>query len=208
MPGDSLPESNNRPPNAVAAQPIAALAFLIAAGLALGFALAGPATDRPDRFATIEPDRIYRGAYPHPHELRWLASDLGIRGVVSLMKEAPTAPRAQAERRTAVELKLSYREFELPGDGLAGFDTLDAAADAIDELQRIGPVYLHCAAGKQRSNAATAVYRMRHCGWTAEQAIDELARRYGLDRAAEAALCDHLRRYYRERIAGTAPAAR
>jgi protein-tyrosine phosphatase len=62
-------------------------------------------------------------------------------------------------------------------------------------------VYVHCAAGKQRSNAAVAAYRMRHCGWTLEQTLAELEEKYGLDRTAEAALVEHLEKYWRERIA-------
>ena len=38
------------------------------------------------------------------------------------------------------------------------------------------PVYVHCAGGKHRTGVMTAVYRMEHDGWTAEQAYQEMKR--------------------------------
>lgn len=36
------------------------------------------------------------------------------------------------------------------------------------------PVYVHCKGGRHRTGAMTAVYRISHDGWTAEQAFDEM----------------------------------
>jgi hypothetical protein len=38
------------------------------------------------------------------------------------------------------------------------------------------PVYVHCAGGKHRTGVMTAVYRMEHDGWTADQAYQEMKR--------------------------------
>jgi protein tyrosine/serine phosphatase len=37
-----------------------------------------------------------------------------------------------------------------------------------------GPVYVHCKGGRHRTGAMTAVYRITHDGWTAEQAFEEM----------------------------------
>ena len=36
------------------------------------------------------------------------------------------------------------------------------------------PVYVHCKGGRHRTGALTAVYRITHDGWTAEQAFEEM----------------------------------
>jgi tyrosine-protein phosphatase SIW14 len=36
------------------------------------------------------------------------------------------------------------------------------------------PVLIHCRAGLHRTGVMTAVYRMEYCGWSAQQAIEEL----------------------------------
>ena len=37
-------------------------------------------------------------------------------------------------------------------------------------------IYIHCLAGKDRTGFMCAVYRMKLCGWSYEQAIDEMDR--------------------------------
>ncbi len=162
--------------------------------------LPGTLDRAPRRFADVEAGRLYRGGYPNESELRWLANSVGVRSVVSLMHEGGAGGRSAEEERAAAGLGLRLSEFPMPGDGRADFEMLDAAADKIAEEMKNGAVYLHCSAGKQRSNAATAAYRMKHCGWTDEQAIAELHERFGLDDASEAELIFHLRAYYTKHI--------
>ena len=42
------------------------------------------------------------------------------------------------------------------------------------------PVYVHCKGGRHRTGALTAIYRITHDGWTAEQAFGEM-KRYDFD---------------------------
>jgi protein-tyrosine phosphatase len=86
----------------------------------------------------------------------------------------------------------------MPGDGCAELGDLDRAADALDAaLARPdrSPVFFHCDAGKQRTNAVLAAYRMRIKGWSLEQALDELENCYDFDRQNENELADHLAAY-------------
>jgi protein-tyrosine phosphatase len=66
----------------------------------------------------------------------------------------------------------------MPGDGRGSFEQLDQAADFIAAHQG-RPIFVHCAGGENRSGAAIVAYRLKHCGWTIEQALAE-AMRYGL----------------------------
>ncbi|MCK6456279.1 MAG: hypothetical protein L6Q92_07085 [Phycisphaerae bacterium] len=179
------------------------LALATAAAIAILWIWPGALEERPRRFAEVEPGWLYRGGYPEPDELRWLARRFGVRSVVSLMKDPPNSPREKAESSTVRELGLRFREIPMPGDGRGDFNSLDAAADAIADSKG-EPVYVHCAAGRQRSNAALAAYRMRHCGWTFEQTLRELER-FGLDLAEDEALVQHLRKYWESHLQ---PAAR
>jgi len=154
----------------------------------------------PRRFAEVKAGQIYRGGYPTQDHLRRLADDYQVRTVVSLTGDAPESQEACDRQAVGREKGLRLLSFPMPGNGLGDFDKLDAAADALADPGNY-PVFFHCAAGKQRSNAAMACYRMKHCGWSFDDAMAELDR-HGLDREEEAALVEHLRRYYRERVVG------
>lgn len=153
----------------------------------------------PRRFAEVEPGRLYRGGIvDSPAALRRIRDRDHIRTVVDLTNDA-SKKHGFNEAQAATQLGLQYRSYPMPGNGTGDFDALDAAADAIAD-ERNQPVFFHCSAGKQRGNAALAAYRMRHCGWTIDQALSELDEKYELDRRQEAKLIEHLRRYYAERI--------
>ena len=99
-------------------------------------------------------------------------------------KEAVYAQARLAALATVERLGIHLLRFPMPGDGRGEFAALEQAAMAIaDKGNR--PVFFHCAAGKQRSNAAWAAYRLKFWGWSVEQALAELERDYDLDRGAE-----------------------
>jgi tyrosine-protein phosphatase SIW14 len=57
------------------------------------------------------------------------------------------------------------------------------------------PVLIHCLAGKHRTGAMCAVFRMEHDHWTNQQAIDELSL-YGYDNVTDHAdVQGYLKRY-------------
>jgi len=148
----------------------------------------------PKRFAVVEPGQLYRGGYTEPWPLKRLIEGYGVRHILCLMNFAPGDPRESRERKVASETGVTLEEIPMPGNGCADFASLDAAADYIaDPAHR--PLFVHCAAGVQRTGAAIAAYRMKHCGWTSDRAIAE-AERYGLSRHDNAELYEHLRRYY------------
>ena len=97
---------------------------------------------------------------------------------------------------TVDKLGLKFFRIKMPGDGRGDFTSLDMAADAMANRQN-WPVFFHCAAGKQRSNAALAAYRLKYEGWSIEKTLDDLRQRYDLDMLSEGALCEHLRQYAR-----------
>lgn len=151
------------------------------------------ATRFPRRFAEVSPGHLYRGAYPSAAQVRRLVDEFHIHTIVNL--NSATRDDWKLESLAAVdELGLQFCRIPLPGDGLGEFRDLDQAADALAAPDN-RPIFLHCTAGKQRSNAVLAAYRIKHCRWTPDQAIAELVDAHGLDRVEEKALCDHIVAY-------------
>jgi len=153
-------------------------------------------TRLPKRYAEIEPGRLSRGAFPTAAQIRNMAEESRLRTIVNLNDDRPTDERERGESAAAAELRIGMLRFPMPGDGRADFETLSAAASAVGDQGR-WPLFFHCAAGKMRSNAVTAAYRMKCCGWTADQAIDELRQTYWMDSSDgnDRALAEHLRNF-------------
>lgn len=149
----------------------------------------------PRRFAEVVPDAVYRGGFPTAEDLDHLKEDKSIRTIVNLT-ERTNRPEEKKMLDEAARLGIRVHQFPMPGDGRGDYAALDQAAAVIANRAN-WPLYFHCAAGKQRSNAAWAAYRMRHCGWSLEKALAELERDYDLDRNAERLLCVHLAGYSR-----------
>lgn len=144
------------------------------------------------RFAVVEAGALYRGAYPEPWPLERLIRSNGIREILCLLDGVPPE-----EERVAEEQGVRVINIPMPGNGCADFDSLDRAADVIrDAKAGAKPLFVHCAAGVQRTNAAIVAYRLKHCGWTYDRAIAE-AQQYWLDRKENPELFEHLKQYAR-----------
>jgi protein tyrosine/serine phosphatase len=146
----------------------------------------------PRRFAEVVPG-MYRGGFPTGDHIATLAREKGVKTIVSLTDLKDEAKYAE-EMDAAKAAGLRFLRFPMLGDGRGDLDILDRAADAIGDKAN-WPVFFHCAAGKQRSNAALAAWRVKKCGWPLDKAIKELEDKYDLNRENEAELVDHLQAY-------------
>ncbi len=155
-------------------------------------AVAGRMVRYPKRFAEVVPDALYRGGRPTARHIRNLKDAKAIQTIVTL-EGYEDRLETREEIAAAEEAGIKLLRFGMPGDGRGAFVVMDGAADALADKAN-WPVFFHCAAGKQRSNATLAAYRMKHCGWTIDKALSELDE-YDLYRVEEAELCDHLRKY-------------
>lgn len=156
----------------------------------------------PKRFRTVEPGAIYRGGRQTPRILRKIIEDYQIQTVINLddkilEKDDPQrvgADRYREEKAIAKEYGLQYYGFIWEGGGIGPFEEYDAVADILASTVS-QPVFVHCAAGKKRSNAALAAYWIRRCGYTFEQAVEHLQRDYGLVPKKKPDFLRHLRLY-------------
>jgi protein tyrosine phosphatase (PTP) superfamily phosphohydrolase (DUF442 family) len=159
----------------------------------------------PRRFAEVVSNEVYRGGFPSADDIVHLKQDKSIRTIINLTN--PTDEAEEKEMLATVErLGIELRRFPMPGDGRGDYAALDKAADALADLGS-RPVFFHCAAGKQRSNATWGAYRLKHDGWDIERTLAELERDYDLDRQAERPLCDHLTGFARWIAARPAPSS-
>jgi tyrosine-protein phosphatase SIW14 len=120
------------------------------------------------RFAEIETG-VTRGGQPGDEGIEYLRSK-GYRTVVSFRANSP-------EREHVLRSGMTYLELPIHA-GLFG------ATPPTEEQVRLflsvmadssrRPVFIHCLRGKDRTGAMAAIYRMEACGWTADEAIDEM----------------------------------
>jgi protein tyrosine/serine phosphatase len=130
---------------------------------------------RIDNFGEVN-QTYYRGAQPKGRDYADLAS-LGIKSLINLTGD----DAMEDEEAMASSAGLAY--FHIP------MTTHDNPTSAqLAEFLRIvadpasQPVYVHCVGGRHRTGVMTAVYRMTHHGWTADQAFGEMKRyKFGAD---------------------------
>jgi len=119
-----------------------------------------------DNFGSVN-TTYYRGAQPTGRDYADLAS-LGIKLIIDLQADGSPDERQLVE---AAGMKFSRipmtTQMAPTSEQLALF--LKLVNDPGNQ-----PVYVHCAGGRHRTGVMTAVYRMTHDGWTANQAFEEM----------------------------------
>lgn len=152
----------------------------------------------PRRFVEVVPGHLYRSGYLEQGPLRRVIDEHGIRTILVLLNDEPDNPEQQREMAVAAEKSVQVVRIGMRGDGLADFDQLDQAARVLaDEAKH--PLLVHCAAGVNRTGAVYAAWRMKHCGWSPEQAMAE-AEACGWSPTGNAEMRGHLEEYYRTRV--------
>jgi protein tyrosine phosphatase (PTP) superfamily phosphohydrolase (DUF442 family) len=127
-----------------------------------------PDAEGTRNFAEIHPG-LARGGQPTEAGIRFLR-DHGYRTVVSFRSNP-------SERDLVLRSGMAYVEIPMRA-GIFG------AAPPTEEQARLFlsvvtdssryPVFIHCRRGKDRTGAMSAIYRMEACGWTADEAIEEM----------------------------------
>jgi protein tyrosine phosphatase (PTP) superfamily phosphohydrolase (DUF442 family) len=127
----------------------------------------------------VEPGKLYRGAWQHDWPMRRLVRDAHIKTVVALA-HPPGSPLVAQEKALSKELGVHWLHIPIVEASVGGEErtvlrSLEQAADVLAEPAN-QPVYFHCHHGLNRVSMVQMAYRMLHCGWTLEQATEEIAR--------------------------------
>lgn len=157
----------------------------------------------PEKFATVEPGKLYRGAWQQDWPMRRLVSDYKIQTILALAHKADN-PMAIKEKALATELGCRWVHIPIVDDRSIGnseslFDRLEEAANVLAS-QENQPVYFHCHHGINRASMVQMAYRMLHCGWTLDEATDEISRNFGLRAVNKGPDYRHMTRFYEERV--------
>jgi len=128
------------------------------------------------RVVVIEPGGLVRGAWQKPGPLRRLLEREGIRSIVTLTAINPDDPKYVGQANALAGVGRPIRWIQLDWRGSTA--TLEQMAQAADLLadQSLRPIFFHCVAGHHRTGLAHAAYLIRHRGFTAAQAWDQLSR--------------------------------
>ena len=145
-------------------------------------------------FREVVPGQVYAGAFQYPMPLERIVREYHIKTVLSLIPEG--FPAEATERQVLAEGGVEFNRVPIPttkskhgmSDTVeeylsARMPLVEEAADFLADPQN-QPVFVHCEAGRHRTGAVVAVFRVRHCGWTEWDARKELKRWGGLDRHA------------------------
>jgi uncharacterized protein (TIGR01244 family) len=112
-------------------------------------------------------DNYYRGSQPSQIQMEQLKR-LGVKTVIDLRKDKVAAANEWAQRAGLQYFHISM----LPGRAATEEQTNYFLGLVNDPAN--WPVYVHCKGGRHRTGALTAVYRITHDGWTANQAWEEM----------------------------------
>ena len=112
-------------------------------------------------------DNYFRGSQPTESQMAALKA-MGIKTIIDLRRDY-----VPEERQWANQLGLSYFNLPLRPSKPATKEETEYFLRLVNDPAK-APVYVHCKGGRHRTGALTAVYRITHDGWTAQQAFDEM----------------------------------
>jgi protein tyrosine phosphatase (PTP) superfamily phosphohydrolase (DUF442 family) len=132
------------------------------------FARRAPESVGITRFAEICPG-LSRGGEPNETTLKYL-HDNGYKTIVSFLPDP-------AESASVVQSGMKYVHIPMHSGPFSADPPTD---EQVQQFRAVAgdttqyPVFIHCHAGKDRTGAMSAIYRMQVCGWTRDEAIEEM----------------------------------
>ncbi len=143
-----------------------------------------------DNFGKVT-DFFYRGAQPKEEAYTQLAT-IGVKTIIDLRHDPKGYARTEAERAGLKYINLPMSDKDYPAAGVAErFLTLV-------NNQENWPVFVHCAGGRHRTGAMTAVFRMTMQGWDINRAYDEMKDYDFYTRWGHKAMKQYVYDYYRD----------
>lgn len=112
-------------------------------------------------------DNYFRGSQPNQKQMVALKA-MGVKTIIDLRRDY--VPGA---RQWASELGLNYFNLPLLPGRAATKEQTEYFLSLVNDPAN-APVYVHCKGGRHRTGALTAVYRITHDNWTADQAFEEM----------------------------------
>jgi hypothetical protein len=154
-------------------------------------------------FAVVEPGKIYRGGWQKDWPMRRIVRDYKIRTILALA-HPDDHPLSTSERSLAEELGVQW--IHIPIVDQRDSESPKTLADLLDEAAAVlanpnnYPIFFHCHHGLNRATMAQIAYRTKYCGWTLDQATDEVAQTVGLVKVTHGPDYRRMVDYYNARV--------
>jgi len=120
------------------------------------------------RFAQIT-SGLTRGGQPSQSDFKYL-HDKGYRTIVSFLDD-------QAESASVVKSGMNYVNIPMHSNMFSAQPPTETQVRQFLSVVKDStqyPMFIHCHAGKDRTGAMSAIYRMEVCGWSKEEALEEM----------------------------------
>lgn len=144
----------------------ASILIMTVLGIAQTGADSGLSTIRVKNFGKIN-NNFYRGAQPKHRDYTDLAA-LGIKTVIDLQQDGEPSEQQDVEAAGMQFYRIGLSDRSWPSPEKAG-QFLKLVNDPANQ-----PVFIHCHGGRHRAGTMTAIYRMTHDKWSADQAYAEM----------------------------------
>ncbi|HKP71350.1 MAG TPA: hypothetical protein VJT82_00335 [Pyrinomonadaceae bacterium] len=119
-------------------------------------------------------DTLFRGALPDAEGYRALADKLGVGRVCSIIEHE----RSEDMKRALGSGIEEWKHIPFSDKHAPAADKVREWLDYIRTSETDGAIFTHCRGGRHRTGVLVGVYRVADCGWTKEQAVNEMMR-YG-----------------------------
>jgi protein tyrosine/serine phosphatase len=180
---------------------ISALFLLISVALALGVVSYARPKDKShskasgsavgvENFGQVT-DFYYRGSQPKGEEYNQLAT-IGVKTIIDLRDDPKDYARELTEHAG-----MKYINFPLSDKDYPPPDAASKFLSLVNDKEN-WPVYVHCAGGRHRTGAMTAVFRMSVQGWDANRAYEEMKDYDYYKRFGHKAMKDYVFDYFRD----------
>jgi tyrosine-protein phosphatase SIW14 len=130
---------------------------------------------RIDNFGQIDA-HYFRGSQPEGRDYADLAAT-GVKTVIDLQADGTNGD----ERRLVEAAGMKFYRIPMTTRVPPTPEQLTLFMQIVND-PALQPVYVHCKGGRHRTGVMTAIYRMEHDNWTADQAFLEMKRyKFGMD---------------------------
>ncbi len=119
-------------------------------------------------------DNFYRGAQPSRRDISDLAG-LGVKAVIDLQEDGEAG-----EEQAVEDAGMKYYRIGMSDSSWPSMEKAQQFLKLVNDPAN-QPVFIHCHGGRHRAGAMTAIYRITHDKWTADQAFAEM-KRYQFER--------------------------
>lgn len=134
-------------------------------------------TEKFDNFYTVEQGKIYRSKQLDAKKFELYIKKYGIKTLVNLRGENPGKKWWEKEKKAASKNNVQFYNISMNAKKLPSKENVLKLLSIYDNAPK--PILIHCQAGANRTGEAAALWKIYKQGTTKEEALKQLAIKYG-----------------------------